>query len=248
MVELIQFRDVTLGYRRKAVLANLNFSIYEGEFFGIVGANGSGKTTILRALLGALKPMKGQIIANIAPGAARFGYVPQRGSINEIFPLRAYDIVLMGRYGALGPLERPKLHDREIVRQKLARVGMTDLARQSYSELSDGQKQRVLIARALAAETRVLALDEPTNGMDLEGERTIMNLIASLRAESGITVVFVSHMLNSIVNAANRLMLLHEGQTRIGSVEETLTPQVLREVYGLDVVVDHIGIKRVIVP
>lgn len=267
MKELIQFQDVTLGYRRKVVLANLNFSIYEGEFFGIVGANGSGKTTILRALLGILKPMNGEIIANVAPsdagalttdggrvdlsssaGAIRFGYVPQRDSIDEIFPLRACDIVLMGRYGVLGPLQWPKAHDHKIAEQKLAQVGIGDLAHRRYSELSGGQKQRVLIARALATEARVLAFDEPTNGMDLEGERAIMELIAKLRAESGVTVLFVSHMLNLIANAADRLMLLHEGQMRIGSVEEIFTPQVLREVYGLDVVVDHVGTKRVIVP
>jgi ABC-type cobalamin/Fe3+-siderophores transport system ATPase subunit len=267
MNELIQFQNVTLGYRRKVVLANLNFSIFKGEFFGIVGANGSGKTTILRALLGILKPLAGQIVADVAPGeagslmaeggrvdlssmagAVRFGYVPQRDSIDEIFPLRARDIVLMGRYGVLGPLEWPKTHDHELVDQKLEQAGIANLADRRYSELSGGQKQRVLIARALAAEAQVLAFDEPTTGMDLEGEQAIMQLIRSLRADSGVTVMFVSHMLNLIANAADRLMLLHEGQVRIGRVEEILTPQVLREVYGLDVIVDHVGTKRVIVP
>jgi ABC-type cobalamin/Fe3+-siderophores transport system ATPase subunit len=266
MTELIHFQDVTLGYRRKVVLERLNFSIHPGEFFGIVGANGSGKTTILRALLGILKPMRGQIVANVAagegsampeggrvdlsvsPGAMRFGYVPQRDSIDEIFPLTAGEIVLMGRYGALGPLSWPSAHDRAIAQEKLEQVGIGDLARKRYRELSGGQKQRVLIARALAAEAKVLAFDEPTNGMDLEGEQAIMELILRLQRDSRVTVLFVSHMLNLIANAAERLMLLHEGQVRIGRVEEIFTPEVLREVYGVDVVVDHVGTKRVIVP
>ena len=265
MKPLIEFQDVTLGYRRKPVLERLNFSIYRGEFFGIVGANGSGKTTLLRALLGILKPMRGTISGQVDAGQAdlpeggwvdlsasgglmRFGYVPQRDSIDEIFPLTAREIVLMGRYGTLGPLQRPGARDRQLAQEKLAQVGLGDRAGKRYSELSGGQKQRVLIARALAAEAKVLAFDEPTNGMDLEGEHAILDLIAQLRADSDVTVLFVSHMLNLIANAADRLMLLHEGAVRCGTVSEILTPQVLREVYGVEVVVDQVGVKRVIVP
>jgi ABC-type Mn2+/Zn2+ transport system ATPase subunit len=263
--KLIEFQDVTLGYRRKPVLERLNFSIQRGEFFGIVGANGSGKTTILRALLGILKPMCGTISGYVDAGAGdlpeggwvdlsasvglmRFGYVPQRDSIDEIFPLSARDIVLMGRYGALGPMQRPDAHDRRLADDKLAQVGLAEMAGKRYSELSGGQKQRVLIAHALAAEAQVLVFDEPTNGMDLEGEQAILDLIARLRADSRVTVLFVSHMLNLIANAADRLLLLHEGTVRLGCVEEILTPEVLREVYGVEVVVDHVGNKRVIVP
>lgn len=263
--DLIQFQDVTLGYRRQVVLERLNFTIRRGEFFGIVGANGSGKTTLLRALLGILKPMRGTISGFVdagapdlpeggwvdlasRPGLMRFGYVPQRDAIDEIFPLTAREIVLMGRYGALGPLQWPGVRDRQLVEEKLQQVGLGELAGRRYRELSGGQKQRVLIARALAAEATALAFDEPTNGMDLEGERAILDLIARLRRDSGVTVLFVSHMLNLIANAADRLMLLHEGAVRIGAVSEILTPEVLREVYGVEVTVDRVGDKRVIVP
>jgi iron complex transport system ATP-binding protein len=145
-------------------------------------------------------------------------------------------------------MQRPDAHDRRLADDKLAQVGLAELAGKRYSELSGGQKQRVLIARALAAEAQVLVFDEPTNGMDLEGEQAILDLIARLRADSRVTVLFVSHMLNLIANAADRLLLLHEGTVRLGSVEEIFSPAVLREVYGVEVVVDHVGNKRVIVP
>jgi ABC-type Mn2+/Zn2+ transport system ATPase subunit len=264
MNELIRFDDVTLGYRRRVVLRELRFTIRAGEFFGIVGANGSGKTTILRALLGALRPLRGTVQAQVepgqsshlpeggwfdlceTPGALRFGYVPQRGFLDEIYPLTARDIVMMGRYGALGMFARPAARDRELVEQSLAHVGLAELAGRRYADLSGGQKQRVLIARALASEAQVLVLDEPTDGMDLEGQSGIMDLIGQLQEEMGVTVVYVTHRLNELGNAADRLLLLHEGAVRIGPVEEILTPVVLESVYGVPVRVERFDGKRVV--
>ncbi len=264
MSDLIRFDNVTLGYRQRVVLRDLNFSIRTGEFFGIVGANGSGKTTILRALLGILRPLRGGVLVQIesgqydalpeggwcdlttTPGALRFGYVPQRGFLDEVFPLSARDVVAMGRYGLLGLLEWPGQRDRQLVAEALAHVGLSELAGQRFGDLSGGQKQRVLIARALASEARVLVLDEPTDGMDLEGQRGIMDLIARLQAEMGVTVVYVTHRLNELGNAAQRLLLLHEGAVRIGPVEEILTPAVLEQVYGVSVRVETFDGKRVV--
>ena len=246
MTELIQFQNVTLGYRHKVVLANLNFTISEGGFFGIVGANGSGKTTILRALLGVLKPMNGRILFRGSETRTQFGYVPQRAFIDEMFPLAAREIVLMGRYGNLGPGRRPSPRDRNVVEQQLAHVGIAMLAGKRFRDLSGGQKQRVLIARALASEARMLVFDEPTDGMDLEGQHEIVELITRLRSESGVTVVYVTHRLNELSNAAQRLMLLHEGRVRIGAVDEILTEAVLQEVYGIAAHVAQVNGKRVI--
>jgi ABC-type cobalamin/Fe3+-siderophores transport system ATPase subunit len=264
MTDLIRFDNVTLGYRRRVVLRDLNFSIRSGEFFGIVGANGSGKTTILRALLGILRPLRGQVLARVepgqhdalpeggwfdlaaTPGALRFGYVPQRGFLDEIFPLTACDVVAMGRYGALGLLEWPGARDRELVAEALAHVGLAEVADRRFGDLSGGQKQRTLIARALASESRVLVLDEPTDGMDLEGQRGIMDLIGRLQAEMGVTIVYVTHRLNELGNAAQRLLLLHEGTVRIGPAGEILTPAVLEQVYGVPVRVETFDGKRVV--
>jgi len=245
---LIQFQNVTLGYRRRSpVLSNLNFSIQEGEFFGIVGANGSGKTTILRAMLKILAPIKGRIALAGGDERMRFGYVPQRAFIDEMFPLTAREIVLMGRYGTLAPGRRPTPRDREIAEQQLALAGISDLAGERFRDMSGGQKQRTLIARALAAEARILLMDEPTVGMDLEGEHAILGLISRLHAETGITVVYVTHRLSELANTAQRLLLLHDGQVRVGHVAELFTPAVLREIYGVEATVEQVGGKRVVV-
>lgn len=264
MNDLIRFDDVTLGYRRRVVLRGLRFAIGAGEFFGIVGANGSGKTTILRALLGILRPLRGSVLGwvepgthealpdggwcdlSATPGALRFGYVPQRGFLDEIYPLTARDVVMMGRYAALGLLARPTPRDYQQVEQALAQTGIAELADCPFADLSGGQKQRLLIARALASESRVLVLDEPTDGMDLEGQRGIIELIARLRAETGVTVIYVTHRLNELGNVAQRLLLLHEGTVRLGPVEHILTPAVLSAVYGVPVRVEQFDGKRVV--
>ena len=244
--QLIQFNNVTLGYGRRTVLSDLNFSIRDGEFFAIIGANGSGKTTILRALLGILKPQQGLIEFRDVK-RLRFGYVPQRGILDEIFPLTAREIVLMGCYGRLGVLRHPTKADRALAENNLDRVGISELAGKRFGDMSGGQKQRVLIARALMAEAHAMVLDEPTDGMDLEGQHAILELIEKLRSESGVTVVYVTHRLNELANIAQRMLLLHEGTVRIGPTEEILRTEVLQEIYGVDVHVAQVNGKRVIV-
>jgi ABC-type Mn2+/Zn2+ transport system ATPase subunit len=246
MKELIEFQGVTLGYGRKVVLRDLNFAVDDGEFFGIVGANGSGKTTILRALLGILQPERGRIVVHL-PGTLRFGYVPQRGFLDELYPLTGRDIVMMGRYAGLGPMQWPGPRDRQVVQESLEHVGAADLANKPFRAMSGGQKQRMLIARALASESRMLVLDEPTDGMDLKGQRGILDLIAHLRQESGITVVYVTHRLNELSSVAQRLLLLHDGQVRVGPAAEMLTGDVLHQVYGVPARVEQIDGKRIII-
>lgn len=247
MSTLIEFKDVSLGYRRQVVLENLSFAISAGEFFGIVGANGSGKTTILRAMLGILEPIRGRIEYAGGDRRMRFGYVPQRAVVDEMFPFTAHEIVLMGRYGLLAPGRRPRAHDHEVAERQLERVGLVGLSSKRFRDMSGGQKQRTLFARALAAEARVLLMDEPTDGMDLEGQQAILDLINELRSASGVSIIYVTHRLNELANSAQRLLLLHEGQVRVGFVDDLLTPPVLREMYNVEVRVEHIGGKRVIV-
>jgi ABC-type Mn2+/Zn2+ transport system ATPase subunit len=240
---VIAFREVTLGYGRKVVLQGLNFELRQGDYLGLVGPNGAGKTTLLRALMGILKPRSGAI--DHGAKHLRFGYVPQRMAMDELFPLRVQDMVMMGRYSHLAPWRRPGSVDREWVEKSLARVGLSDRSRELFRNLSGGQKQRVLMARALACEPDILFLDEPTNGMDLGAEEDIMDLVASLHGE-GLTVVLVTHMLSLVALHARRVGILHDGLI-LGEAEEILTGERLSQIYGRPVEVREIGEHRVVV-
>ncbi len=244
MNALVTFDNATLGYGRRVVLSGLTFSIPEGDFLGIVGPNGSGKTTILRAILRSLKPIAGTVshASNL-----RYGYVPQRDQVDYNFPLKVVDVVLMGRYDRIGLGRRPSAADRELAYAALDHVGIRDLADRSLNALSGGQKQRTLIARALVGQPNVLILDEPTNGMDLVSTTQILGLVRELHERDGLTVLMVSHALNEVSNYVERIALVMNGGFRIGTVEEIMSSSVLSDMYGIPVDVDSINGHRIVV-
>jgi ABC-type Mn2+/Zn2+ transport system ATPase subunit len=246
MEKLIEFENVELGYGRRRILTGIDFDVSRGDFLGIVGPNGAGKTTLLKAILGLLKPLSGRV--TVAAGGLRIGYVPQRDSVDTLFPLTVLDIVLMGRYSRLGPVSRPGALDRAAAERAMAHVGITDLAGRPYRNLSGGQKQRALIARALVGEPNLLILDEPTNGMDLASERAIMDLVRHLHDVDRMTVLMVSHLLNTVVNYAQRIAIVGDGSLREGSIAEMVNSRSLSELYQMEVqVVDFEG-RTVILP
>lgn len=240
MPALIEFRNATLGYgRRSVILEDVNLQVDRGEFLGIVGPNGSGKTTLLRTLLGLLKPVSGTV--RIGAGERiRYGYVPQRETVDSLFPIPVRDIVLMGRYGRIGPVRRPGRRDHEIAMRCLEHVGIADLAKRSYRDLSGGQKQRALIARALATEPDLLVLDEPTNGMDVASEHLLLELVSTLHVEDRLTVILVSHLLANVANIAHRIAIIAGGRVDEGPREEMLTTEHLSRLYGMPVRVHDI--------
>jgi len=244
MTSLVRFDHATLGYGRRVVLSDLTFEIPEGDFLGLVGPNGAGKTTILRAILGSLEPMSGSV--TVAPGL-RFGYVPQRDSVDYGFPLKVVDVVLMGRYDRIGLGRRPTANDRARAVSALDHVGIAHLAEQQLNALSGGQKQRTLIARALVGEPTILVLDEPTNGMDLVSTTQILSLVRELHERDNITVLMVSHALNEVANYVNRIALTLEGAFRIGTVDEIVNEPTLTSMYGIPVEVDEVHGHRIVV-
>ncbi len=242
MHPIIRFDGVSLGYGSRVVLPRIDLEVREGDFLAILGPNGSGKTTILRAILGILKPLSGQVLA---PESC--GYSPQRRALDAIFPFTVEEVVAMGLTAELGPLRRPGRRERDRVRRALAACGVRHLAERAFRELSGGQQQRTLVARALVTEPEVLILDEPTNDLDLTGEHEIMELIATLNQE-GRTVVMVSHLLNVVAHYATSVVVLHGGQLEAGEAAQVLTSERLSRLYGIDVVADRLGGRRAIVP
>ncbi|HPC83391.1 MAG TPA: metal ABC transporter ATP-binding protein [Thermoanaerobaculaceae bacterium] len=241
---LLRFDDVTLSYGGAPVLRRLSFHICRGEFLGIVGPNGSGKTTILRAILGLLKPARGTIARS---GRPVIGYVPQREHIDTIVPVTAGEVVMMGRAPRLGPLARLGRRDTAAVEEALARVGVGELAPRLFRDLSGGQQQRVLLARALAAEPDLLVLDEPTSGMDLASEHALVELLVELNRRQGLTVLLVTHLLQTVLDAATSILLIDRGRVLYGDAGEVLREDRLAALYGLSVRLVEAGGRRTVV-
>jgi zinc transport system ATP-binding protein len=241
---IIKFDRVVLGYGGSAVMEEVSFSIERGNFLGIIGPNGSGKTTILRGILGSLKPIRGRV--TVSPGL-RFGYVIQRQSLDPLFPLSVVEVVEMGRYPCLGLMRRLTPGDRDAVERSLEMVGMREMRGIPFRDLSGGQQQRVLLARALASDPDVMLLDEPTNDLDVSGETRIMDLIHEIHHRRGITVVIVSHLLHVVLNHVDRFMFLREEGLTIHTIGEVLERGFLSNLYGVKVSVNVVNGKRCIV-
>ena len=244
---LVALRGATVGYGRRALLTGVELAVGRGDFLAMVGPNGGGKTTVLRALLGALPLLAGR---REVPRPIRVGYVPQRDHVDAIWPFTAGEVVLMGRTPGLGALRRPGPADHRLVAEALARVGIGELAGRRYGDLSGGQRQRTLIARALAAEPELLAVDEPTNGMDPAAELATMDVLRDLHAGGALAVVMVSHRLDAVANYARSLAFVdHDrGLFQVGTLDEMLRPEPLSLLYGRAVEVREQGGRRLVQP
>jgi len=244
---LVALQGASVGYDRRTLLSDVDLAVTPGDFLAMVGPNGGGKTTILRALLGALPLLGGRLDR---PRPVRIGYVPQRDHVDTVWPFTAGEVALMGRVPGLGALRRPGDADRGIVSRAMARVGIEHLVARPYGDLSGGQRQRTLIARALAAEPELLVLDEPTNGMDPSAELSTMDLLRDLHQGGRLAIVMVSHRLENVANYARTLAFVDKDQRlfRVGPLEEMLRPEALGALYGRPVAVRELDGRRLVYP
>jgi len=230
----IEITDLTIAYKEKPVLWDVDLEFPEGNLTAIVGPNGAGKTTLLKAILGLIPPSAGQVLVFGKPLRQQrrlVGYVPQRGSVDWDFPTSALDVVMMGRYGHLGWLRRPGKAERDLAMQALQSVGMQAFAGRQISQLSGGQQQRVFLARALAQDAAIYLMDEPFQGVDAVTERAILEMMRRLRDE-GKTVIVVHHDLQSVPEYFDRAVLLNVRKIASGPVSEVFTDANLRAAYG----------------
>jgi zinc transport system ATP-binding protein len=221
-VNVVEVKDVSFAYGATEVFRDVNLQIHRGDYLGLAGPNGSGKTTLLRIVLGLLPPTSGSVRLF---GAAlcdftdwsRVGYVPQKAThFDENFPATAEEVVLMGRFGRRGLFRRMQPMDRAKAREALEHVNLSNLSRRLIGDLSGGQQQRVFIARALASEPDILLLDEPTVGVDAQTKEEFYALLRTLNRDLHLTVVLITHDLESLAQEAmhvaclDRTLFYHE--------------------------------------
>lgn len=232
----VRIEDLTVAYDAKPVLWDIDLDIPQGKIMAVIGPNGAGKTTLLKAMLGLLVPVSGTV-RFFQETDNRFhklknkvAYVPQNGSVDWDFPATVLDIVLMGCYGRLGFIKRPRKKDREAAMQSLRKVGMEDYASRQISQLSGGQQQRVFLARALMQTADIYFMDEPFKGVDIQTEKAIVVLLKELK-ESGKTVVVVHHDLQTVQEYFDWVTLINIKVIANGPVEEVFHEQNLKKAY-----------------
>ena len=232
--EALVIRNVTVAYQQKIVLRGVNARIERGQVIGIIGPNGGGKSTLLKAILGIVPIVQGSVTLFGRPSATlrhRIAYVPQREVIDWDFPVTVWDVVMMGRYPRLGPLRRPGEDDRRAVAHALARVKMEDRTGTQIGELSGGQRRRVFLARALAAEPDVFLLDEPVTGIDVTTQEDLMDILEGLTRQ-GKTVVATTHDLACAAQRFQDVVAMNRTVIAQGDASLVLDRDVLARTYG----------------
>ena len=245
MKPAVNANQLNFTYEAQPVLRDVSFAVPRGNFFIIIGPNGSGKTTLIKAIAGTLKAQSGQLhilgkpIQNFSHRtlAKYIALVPQMVPLE--FPFRVMEFVLMGRAPHLGILGLEQSGDIEIARQAMAFTGVEHLAERQMYRLSGGERQCVLIARAICQDPQIILLDEPTASLDLAHQVQVMDLMEKFKAEKGVTIIMVSHDVNLAALYGDRLLLLKEGQiVKLGQPDEVLNFQNLEQAYGCKLLVD----------
>jgi zinc/manganese transport system ATP-binding protein len=240
----IQLDHVSLSVGGAAVLTDISLTVAEGEFVGVLGANGSGKTTLFRALLGLTPPAAGTITVlgqSVTRGNPAIGYLPQVRATPPQVPLAGRDFLAASIDGHRFGLPFPSRAAQRDIDRALNLVGARELARRPLSEMSGGERQRLLIAEALIRAPKLLLLDEPLIGLDPRQQQVVVELVRDLAAELKLTVLFSAHELNQLLGAIDRVLYLGRGHAALGTVYAVITPEVLTPLYGAPIEVIRAG-------
>jgi manganese/iron transport system ATP-binding protein len=244
----IGIRDLDVAYDRRLVIEGVTFSVPRGAMVGIVGPNGGGKSTLLKAVLGLVPKLRGtvEILGRPVNRKARrlVGYVPQREDVDWNFPVSAFDVVMMGRVPSVKLFWQPAARDKELAWEALRTVGMEKFADTPIGEFSGGQQQRIFLARALAQQAEVLLLDEPVSGVDAPSQHEIFDLLRSLK-EAGKTVIVATHDLSCVAERFDLALLLNRRVVAFGRPEEVFTSELLNETYQSHLMILKLGDRTI---
>ncbi len=233
----ISLDDISVRYNNgHTALYDVSLQLQGGTTCALVGINGSGKSTLFKVLMGLIKPQTGYVKLcdlTIAQALKKnlVAYVPQSEEVDWQFPVSVLDVVMMGRYGHMNFLRRPKPKDYQKIDEAMSRVQINHLANRQISELSGGQKKRVFLARALAQESKILLLDEPFTGVDVKTEKAIMNLLDELRQE-GHLILISTHNLGTVPEFCDQVIMINRTILAMGSTKSTFTQANLEKVFG----------------
>ncbi len=217
-LQAIECRGVRFAYQATPVLRDVTFAVPPGQFVGLVGPNGCGKSTMMRILLGLLEPTEGAVHIHGRPPVAAvregdIGYVPQRDTFQRTFPLSVFDVVLMGRAGRIGLARRACRHDREAALAALDQLGIADFRERRFGALSGGQQRLVLLARALAQAPKVLLMDEADTGLDELRRERIYRELNRIRKEQNLSILAISHQLDLLATVVDTAYALQDGSS-----------------------------------
>jgi manganese/iron transport system ATP-binding protein len=234
-MELIRLHETQVGYK-KPIFPPIDMTIRSGERIAILGPNGAGKSTLLRTIIGTLPALGGRLDYPLGRKPT-LGYVPQSHQPDPGFPLTTHEVVLMGRYPALGVARRPHQQDREAARRQIELVGLAEQEHLPFRQLSGGQRQRALVARALVGHPELLVLDEPTSELDPAAEHGLLELVDNLAADHRTCVLFVTHQISAAAGFATQVVLINSraGVVEFGAAIDLLTSQNLSRLYGLPI-------------
>jgi zinc transport system ATP-binding protein len=245
-IEAIEIENVSFRYQGNLGLQAVSLTVKEGEFLALIGPNGAGKTTLLKLILGLLPLQEGTIrifgkpLTDLGELRHRLGYVPQGSTIERRFPITVEEFALTGRYGLIGIGRKPRKIDYQKTREALERVHLDSLRQKPIQALSGGQWQRLLVARALACEPRVLLLDEPTTAIDPEGSESLYELLLLLRNQK-VTIVTVSHDVGVVAQYVDRIACLNRTLVCHDRPEEAISAETLATMYGKEAAFFHHG-------
>lgn len=241
MRKAIEISDLTVFYRDTLALDDISLSIDAGKITGIIGPNGSGKSTLLKGILGIIPIKKGEVTffgESLEKYRSKIAYVPQRESIDWDFPITVEEVVAMGRIIPKKWWARTTLADKEIVKETLKKVQLSEFSDRQIGQLSGGQQQRVFLARALAQEAELIVMDEPFVGIDMASQNSILSIVQKLR-DSGKTVVIVHHDLSVVAQYFDDVVLLNKKLIANGPIDEILKSENIEKAYGMTLLLNR---------